>query len=129
MYLHLMSWKCGHFKTKWNSSSMSIIMPNDKHCLLKKYVVSLGKLIKCAPRYNPTYFIFVFFCVNISVFLHACHICNVCAKHLICFLLIYVYHYKWWWGSINELTDSQYLNETVYNYGKLWEYLCDVHVQ
>ena len=28
----------------------------------KNDVVSLGKLIKCAPRSNPTYFIFVFLC-------------------------------------------------------------------
>ena len=28
MYLHLMSWKCGHFKTKWNSSSMNLHMKN-----------------------------------------------------------------------------------------------------
>ena len=80
-----------HTKIK-NVFSFKHIMANDKHCLLKNYVVSLGKLIKCAPRSNPAYFIFVFLCEYIRFSSRMPY--NVCAKYLICFLLISVYHCK-----------------------------------
>ena len=50
-----------HTKIK-NVFSFKQIMANEKHCLLKKCVVSLEKLIKRAPRFNPSYFIVVFLC-------------------------------------------------------------------
>ena len=48
-----------HTKIKIVFSFIQIII---KTVYWKKYVVSLGKLIKCAPLSNPLYFIFVFLC-------------------------------------------------------------------
>ena len=59
-------------------------MSNGKHCFLKKLFCFIRKIYNCALNPHTSYLYLLYEYIH---FLHACHIFNIGAEYLICFLL------------------------------------------